>query len=417
MKKVLCNGCKKEISAVNISRHKCVANYNWDEIQKKYDAGMSFNELAKEYNTDRYIFGVASKEKLLKVRNSSDAAKMAQKLKKVDCKEWWTPERKKQRSEEKKAFFKEHPEKHPNRILANNRKKMSYPERLVYDYLIDEKIPFIHNAPVLEFFVDFLVGDKIIEVDGERWHDVDKDKIRDCKIKNAFNINIIRLPAKVINEKGGSIVRNIINDKSTGMSEEVLNIIKEIKNAKVLKRQLEKTEYNLICQSCKNYFTTVNKYRMFCSNECKGASNRKVDRPSAQQLQTDIENLPVTGIGKKYGVSDAAIRKWCISYGISFKKELYPPKHLLEEDLKNDLPFLQIAKKYNTNNSTIKLRIKQHGLVLPKRQSNKLTELQVKEIKQKLSQGACNKELAQEYGVASNTISQIRTGVSWTSVK
>jgi nickel-dependent lactate racemase len=74
---------------------------------------------------------------------------------------------------------------------------------------------------------------------------------------------------------------------------------------------------------------------------------------------------------------------------------------------------MQIAKKYDMNKTTIKLRIKQHGLKLPKRQSNKLTEKQVKEIKKKISQGISNKELSEEYKVVSNTISGIRTGITW----
>lgn len=34
------------------------------------------------------------------------------------------------------------------------------------------------------------------------------------------------------------------------------------------------------------------------------------DRPSLQQLQEDIKALNYVGAGKKYGVSDNAIRKW-----------------------------------------------------------------------------------------------------------
>lgn len=42
--------------------------------------------------------------------------------------------------------------------------------------------------------------------------------------------------------------------------------------------------------------------------------NRKVERPSYEQLKTEIKKLGYVGTGKKYGVSDNAIRKWEIFY-------------------------------------------------------------------------------------------------------
>lgn len=48
--------------------------------------------------------------------------------------------------------------------------------------------------------------------------------------------------------------------------------------------------------------------------------NSKV-RPLKEQLIKDMENLPYTEIGKKYGVSDNAVRKWAKSYGLETKKK------------------------------------------------------------------------------------------------
>jgi len=41
---------------------------------------------------------------------------------------------------------------------------------------------------------------------------------------------------------------------------------------------------------------------------------RKVKRPAYEQLQNEIKELGFTGTGKKYGVSDNAIRKWIKFY-------------------------------------------------------------------------------------------------------
>ena len=52
-------------------------------------------------------------------------------------------------------------------------------------------------------------------------------------------------------------------------------------------------------------------------NSCsvKSRNNRKVkNRPSLEQLEEDLETLPMTKVGIKYDVSDNCIRKWLRSY-------------------------------------------------------------------------------------------------------
>lgn len=45
---------------------------------------------------------------------------------------------------------------------------------------------------------------------------------------------------------------------------------------------------------------------------------RKVAWPSKEQLENDIANLNMLAIGRKYGVSDNAVRKWLQSYSIKW---------------------------------------------------------------------------------------------------
>lgn len=56
----------------------------------------------------------------------------------------------------------------------------------------------------------------------------------------------------------------------------------------------------------------------YCSR-CRGLSNRKVVRPTRNQLKFDIRNNAFTTLSQKYGVSDNAIRKWCRQYGLPYK--------------------------------------------------------------------------------------------------
>jgi transposase-like protein len=37
---------------------------------------------------------------------------------------------------------------------------------------------------------------------------------------------------------------------------------------------------------------------------------RKVERPSYQQLLEDVAQMSTSAVGRKYGVSDNAVRKW-----------------------------------------------------------------------------------------------------------
>ena len=50
--------------------------------------------------------------------------------------------------------------------------------------------------------------------------------------------------------------------------------------------------------------------------ECIAFLNRKVDRPTREELKNDIRILPMTKVGEKYGVSDNAVRKWCDAYNL-----------------------------------------------------------------------------------------------------
>lgn len=89
-----------------------------------------------------------------------------------------------------------------------------------------------------------------------------------------------------------------------------------------------------LCPNCHsqtmNYAGKSCRKRIFCikcKNETKGYSNtcfkcssvskRKAERPSKEVLENLIKNYSFVSIGKKYKVSDNAIRKWCKQYNIN----------------------------------------------------------------------------------------------------
>lgn len=54
-----------------------------------------------------------------------------------------------------------------------------------------------------------------------------------------------------------------------------------------------------------------------CSLKIVRTETRKVDRPSKEELEKLIWEIPTLQLAKRFGVSDKAVEKWCISYGIS----------------------------------------------------------------------------------------------------
>jgi hypothetical protein len=48
---------------------------------------------------------------------------------------------------------------------------------------------------------------------------------------------------------------------------------------------------------------------------------RRADRPSHAQLKTDLAQMSYLAVGRKYGVSDNAIRKWLRWYEAEERRE------------------------------------------------------------------------------------------------
>jgi len=74
------------------------------------------------------------------------------------------------------------------------------------------------------------------------------------------------------------------------------------------------------CLECgKEFFVSGKrdkKRRKFCSSKCSNMNSRRAKRPTKEELEKDIEEMSWLAIGKKYGVSDNAVRKWAKAYKI-----------------------------------------------------------------------------------------------------
>ena len=133
---------------------------------------------------------------------NKDDARIAEAGKKISTaltgkssKTTWTDEMRKAQSERKKQLFKDRPDAHPNRKVASNRNKMTYPEKIAYDFLTENEIEFEHNKKIGKYFPDFVIGNTIIEIDGARWHDQERDALRDKNL-NELGFKVIRIDTK-----------------------------------------------------------------------------------------------------------------------------------------------------------------------------------------------------------------------------
>lgn len=63
---------------------------------------------------------------------------------------------------------------------------------------------------------------------------------------------------------------------------------------------------------------------------CAGLFRRKAARPEREELKSLIRKSSFVEIGKMYGVSDNAVRKWCEKEGLPSKKNLI--KKYTDED-------------------------------------------------------------------------------------
>lgn len=74
------------------------------------------------------------------------------------------------------------------------------------------------------------------------------------------------------------------------------------------------------CEHCGKNFKSIEINRKYCSLQCSKLHNRKVSRPSCEQLIEDLKDNTFVSVGMKYGVTDNAVRKWLKSYGVDYKR-------------------------------------------------------------------------------------------------
>lgn len=358
--------------------------YDWDEVQRLYDTGLSYKALRNAIGINNQTLVKASKRGVFKPRSLSDASKIG--ATKIDQSTLWTPERRNRQSEAKKKLYKEHPEKHPNRKLANNRQQMSYPEKLVYDWLTTQSIEFIHQRKIDKYYVDFNIGSLCIEVDGKYFHNKESDIKRD-KIITDLGFTIRRVSASNIIKHGASIVldQSIPDD--------------------ILAKHIDLRKPR-ICPICKS---TYYGKRKTCSDECTKIYITTLPPVSKADLQKLIDsNTPFTTIGKQYGVSDNAVRKWCKKYNIDSTKQSVIDENKLTELVTTGHGISYISRELKATPERLYKIIDKLGLTVVDNRPKQISIELVNRVKELIDEGKRNTDIIPLVGLDHQQVSAIR---------
>lgn len=89
---------------------------------------------------------------------------------------------------------------------------------------------------------------------------------------------------------------------------------------------IQQERIDIGCVRCKVCEKPINFGFIFCSQECRdiqlnidNQNKRGIPKPTKETLEKEIKEFPMTKLGEKYGVSDNAVKKWCINYSIELK--------------------------------------------------------------------------------------------------
>lgn len=180
----------KRLGLVTFGRNKH-AGFDWREIQIEHDSGSSWALLCSRFGVTTGIIRKARRLGIFKSRTQKEARVTAVRP---------SLESRKRMSELVKERYRKNPEKHPFRIMSGNRNKMSFPERVVFNFLTGRGLVFDFNKSVPPYFPDFIIGSVIIEVDGKPWHSgarAEYDKKRDANLVSR-GYRVFRFDAKAV---------------------------------------------------------------------------------------------------------------------------------------------------------------------------------------------------------------------------
>ncbi len=270
------------------------------KIEEDYIAEkLSLKEIGEKYNIKSHSW--LSKLLSGKTRSISDGVKNIRK--KYPEKFKHSEETKQKLRIKQLQYLKEHPEKTAWRL-----KNMSYPEecfqRILEDNGLDKKYLIYREYSVFPYYIDFaFIDEKLaVEIDGSQHLEEDrrkKDEEKDALLlSNGWRI--LRIAANEVLHNSNRVIETVSSMLSNDVQYDTVGILIAPKTRNKVKRG----EDGL---SDKQREANI--------------AQRRVERPSKEELSRLLQESNFTAIGKTYGVSDNTIRRWCKAYRLPHRKK------------------------------------------------------------------------------------------------
>lgn len=278
-------------------------DYNWDEIQKLINENHTQKQIRQLFHISRKVW------------------ERAKKFSKIMCKKCYhkqSEKTKKLLSEKMKNYLKNNQGKH---VWKKNSKFISTPCQMFKNFLSNNGVSFYpeytdskwqHNYSIDIAFVNEKVG---VEINGNQHYNSDgtlkqyyrirQDYLKSCGWK------IIEIPYSMV--WNDDFKEKILNDIKTKFA-----VVTDYDYAPMIALKQRKNAIKYVCSRCGGIKKTKGSvYCNKCASIISGQKNRKVERPDKETLKHEIAENSFLALGRKYGVSDNAIRKWCKGYGMA----------------------------------------------------------------------------------------------------
>jgi len=268
---------------------------NLEEFMKYYEMGLNDKIIAEKFNVDRSVICK------MRAKNNLKKNKSYRPPHSVAAKE--------QMSLKRKEWLKNNPDRHPWR---NKDKHQSVPCQKVKDFLKSKNVLFVEEyAPEITeryFSIDIALPDKKIalEINGNQHYERDGNlkpyyqERHDLLENNGWIVYELHYSICFSLDKLQNLLENIQNNKSVS-DFDYHNYI-----------PTKKPKHLCACGAIKS-----GKDVLSC-DPCFRARNAKVkNRPSKEELEKLIEEIPMTKIGEMFGVSSVAVKKWAKKYQIN----------------------------------------------------------------------------------------------------
>lgn len=119
------------------------------------------------------------------------------------------------------------------------------------------------------------------------------------------------------------------------------------KFVKLFDKENDKEYYNR-CPNCNKRICDGAK---MCE-KCSRLNTRKVEWPTREELKILIRTRPFVKIGEQFGVSDNAVRKWCIIYNLPYKSSEI--RNYTDEEWNMEIPYEEVLKRLELQNKPSK---------------------------------------------------------------